>query len=117
MIGDKITINNIEWEEISEKEFSELNLDKLTDNDYEDIALFALPNKNLAYYKKVNKVQPKEVFPKVFEDCDYKIQVDKIGLLMTRKRDNELIILSGSVSLPLLQQALAFRDKMMEKKE
>jgi hypothetical protein len=66
MIGDKITINGQEWEEISGIEYDKVDCcEDCMKMEYFD---------GYVYYKKLIK----EVFPKVFEGDCYNFRINKI---------------------------------------
>jgi hypothetical protein len=108
MIGDKITINGIEWEEISRDEYLDL--------EWDDRAELVNNETNPIYYKKVQK----EVFPKVF-DGDYIIIsiTKKCSFEFKHWTDNRYstIMHFTKRDIEALEQALAFRNKMLEEKE
>jgi hypothetical protein len=102
MIGNKITINGVEWEEIDGYEW--------TSEKTEDwVQIYNNGQRTL--YKKVEK----QVFPKVFEDGLRKVFVYGNGdMIFSSVHSNNEILFSDSI--PLVIQALAFRDKLLEKK-
>ena len=114
MIGEKITINGQEWEEIDYDEFESINNFDNVDNS--GMFMFGANDEKL-FYKKVIK----EVFPKVFEGDNYNIEIDDNGNLLMRSNIDRFayVVISGNnkETIKALKQALAFRDKMLEGKK
>ena len=107
MIGQKITINGVEWEEISEKEF-----DKLPNEEGMLINIHTLDS--CLFYKKVEQ----QVFPKVFEGEGTKVFVYENKDISFSSEDEKDIYFTimFQKTFEALKQALAFRDKLLEKK-
>ena len=112
MIGNKIVINNQEWEEIDSDEYLQL------EDGFMNIYIGDKMKDKTTYYKKAQK----EVFPKVFEGKYFKYSVkDEIDVLNIKRGDIELDFSEGTllldeVEIEALKQALAFRDDLIRRK-
>lgn len=104
MIGDKITINGQEYEEISEEEWSIINTNA--------ICRMIMYDKDL-YYKKVKK----PAFPTTFEDDNWKFKVYHNSIEMFYKHDDSDYFLQDSISLPFLIEAIDYYKANQDVKE
>jgi len=90
------------YEEISEEEYGELPRD-------EKFRLIAGIYKETSYFKKVQK------FPIVFEDDEFKIEVENKGIDIKYKRTNNMVFFSYNESFPLLVKAVEKAKEVMNK--
>lgn len=109
MIGDKITINGQEWEEIDYDEFESIN--NFDDVDNSGMFMFGTNDEKL-FYKKVIK----EVFPKVFEGTNYAFRIEISGDFSISRYNGRSEHFTEE-DIEALKQALAFRDKMLGEKQ
>lgn len=105
MIGDLITINGTEWEEISYEEYLYLKNTLVIYSEDKEIGVVK------SYYKKVVK----EVFQKVFKGRYFNYKVFSDNNIELDFTDGTLLL--DKVEIEALKQALAFRDKMLEGKK
>jgi hypothetical protein len=98
MIGQKITINGVEWEEISAEDYYQIEKDYMFIKTYGEVK----------FYKKVEQ----QVFPKVFEGQTFNFNVYEDG---TVSLENEYSKFLRNKDCEALKQALAFRDNLLSK--
>lgn len=90
------------WIEISKKDYEKLKI-------HEGAAFYDYETREIFYFKK------EEVWPRVFEDDSYLIEVNKQGNLIIWFEDKDSWF-NQNQSFPLLKQAVDFADKIRSKK-